>query len=61
MSDEVLQHALRVLSLTLDRLVGACMNERGEPQAPPRQILMRARAALPPYCPNAFPTTKEKT
>lgn len=54
----ILELALKAMSHQLDELVGACMD--GEtPKAPPRNVLARARAALPPYCKWAYRKTEK--
>lgn len=49
-TSEIDRLTIRALSLELDSFVGACLDERGDPKAPDRKALMRARAALPKYC-----------
>jgi hypothetical protein len=38
---------IRVLTRELDNLAGASMDDRGQPKAPDRKALMRARSMLP--------------
>lgn len=64
MTDEefVLHKCLDIVTEALDKLVGACMNEQGKPQAPTYRELMEARGMLPKRCENSFPekAAKEK-
>jgi hypothetical protein len=46
----VLELALREMSLALDAFVAECQDTDGKPKAPSRQLLMRSRGLLPPYC-----------
>lgn len=39
---------IRVLTKALDKLVGACMDDKGAPKAPDKKELMEARKMLPP-------------
>lgn len=55
----VLEESIRVLSRALDALVGQCTDEDGKPKAPERADLMRARALLPFWCPNALAREKK--
>ena len=45
-----LEASLRVVAIALDKLIRACVDERGLPMAPSKGDLMRARAMLPMYC-----------
>ena len=47
---KILEIALREMSLSLDALISECTAADGKPTAPSRQILMRSRGLLPPYC-----------
>ena len=38
---------IETLTACIDRFVGECIDDKGEPKAPSRKALMRARAALP--------------
>lgn len=51
---QVLEIALREMSLALDALAAECADADGKPKAPSRQALMRARGMLPPYCAQAL-------
>lgn len=46
----ILEVSLKVMSLALDNLVAACLDENGKPKAPDRKALMQAQAKLPAYC-----------
>jgi hypothetical protein len=54
----LMRHALAVVTRALDDLVGACMDEAGNPKAPDRRALMKARGYLPAKSSNAFPANK---
>lgn len=56
MSDDkqILELALRAVSLALDALAAECTDAEGKPKAPSKQALMRAKAMLPPYCEQAL-------
>lgn len=60
MDDEakLLEHALAVMTRAFDDFIGACMDEAGNPKAPDRRELMKARGYLPPKCTNSFPAKK---
>ena len=51
---KVLEAAVVVVSRALDDLVGACLDGSGNPQAPDRSALMKARSMLPPRCVHAL-------
>lgn len=55
-SDEVfvIENALKVMTRALDELAGACTGTNGEPVAPARKALMKARGYLPPSSNHAF-------
>lgn len=56
----ILEVALKVMSLALDNLVAACLDENGKPKAPDRKDLMQARSKLPAYCSHTLaPKTKQ--
>lgn len=46
----ILEEALRVMSRSLNDLVGACTGHDGKPRAPKRGTLLKAQATLPPSC-----------
>jgi hypothetical protein len=48
----------KVMDEELSALVSACMDERGEPKAPSKQALMKARAMLSSDKPWALVKTK---
>lgn len=47
MTDKVDRSIVNVLTKALDDLCAACMDEQGNPKAPDRRALMKARAILP--------------
>ncbi|PKO45741.1 MAG: hypothetical protein CVU31_11640 [Betaproteobacteria bacterium HGW-Betaproteobacteria-4] len=51
---QILELALREMSLALDALAAECTDADGNPKAPSRQVLMRSRGMLPPYCEQAL-------
>ena len=51
---EINRHIIAVLTRTLDTFIGACMDSSGQPKAPDRQALMRARGYLPATCKNTL-------
>lgn len=51
---QILETSLSVANRALDDLAGACMDDNGNPKAPDRRILMRARSMLPPTYENSF-------
>ena len=55
---EVLEVALRVMSLALDALISDCIDVKGSAKAPERAALMKARSMLPPYCAQALSQKK---
>lgn len=57
---EVLEIALRRMSLALNELVMECLNIDGSAKAPSRQAIMRACGLLPPYCSQTLSKRKER-
>lgn len=53
----ILELAIREMSLALDALTAECTDADGKPKAPSRQVLMRSRGMLPPYCERALSKT----
>ena len=51
---EILELALRAMSLAMDEFISACIDENGNPRAPLPGDLAKAKAFLPQYCRNAF-------
>jgi hypothetical protein len=47
---KILELSLREMSLALNALIAECMNEDQSIKAPSKQIIMRSRGLLPPYC-----------
>lgn len=45
---QVLEAQIAVQCRALDDLVGACMDDKGNPKAPDRAALMKARAMIAP-------------
>lgn len=41
---------IHVITTALDKLVGACLDDKGAPKAPTKKELMEARKMLPAYC-----------
>lgn len=56
---QIIEIALQVMSTELDSLIAACMDESGNPKAPDRKALMRARSMLPPRFERALKKQKE--
>lgn len=51
---EILLGALKVISNAMDEFVSDCQDANGQPKAPSKQALMRARSYLPPHCTNTL-------
>ena len=51
---DVLEKSLKAVSQEFDLFIGKCVSGNGEPVAPSRGDVMKARASLPLYCENAF-------
>lgn len=47
---EVTKVALDVVTDEFDAFVAACVGQDGQPKAPDKKALMRARSMLPPRC-----------
>lgn len=62
-SDEVriLSAGLRAMTVKMNQLIVDCMDEKGEPKAPSRKILMQSRACLPPSYSMSLTKKKEDT
>lgn len=56
----MLEIALKKVTFILDSLVGACMDEQGNPKVPDRHTLMHSRAFLPSYCKHAYSQKQDK-
>ena len=41
---------MRTLTIALDQLAAACMDESDAPKAPDKKALMKARSMLPAWC-----------
>ena len=50
MTEDILEIALKIMTLALNELVLECTDDDGKPKAPTKQDLMHARALLPAYC-----------
>lgn len=57
----ILDLAFKAMSRHFHEFVSACLDDKGQPIAPPRKALMQARACLPPSCVHAFPAKDSKT
>jgi hypothetical protein len=55
----ILEYALTALSRAFDEFVGEC-SVLGKAVSPSQKALMKARAALPPYCTHAFKPKETK-
>ena len=51
---QILEAAVKRLSIELDRLIAGCIDEQGLLKQPTMQDVMRARGVLPKYCKNSF-------
>lgn len=58
---QILEAAIREISLSFDRFIGECADSEGKQKAPDRGAVMRAKASLPPYCKNALSKPTGKT
>ncbi|WEE79455.1 hypothetical protein LZ683_08880 [Comamonas testosteroni] len=43
-------HIIKAMTMALDELTAACIDESGAPKAPDKKALMKARAMLPSWC-----------
>jgi len=57
---QILELALREMSMALSALAAECLDPDGNPKAPSRQVLMRSRGMLPPYCNMALAKKKSR-
>jgi len=57
---QILEIALRQMSLALDVLTAECTDDTGKPKLPTQQTLMRSRGLLPPYCKMALAKKNER-
>lgn len=48
--NEILEMALKHMSIQFNDFVKECMTEDGKPKEPSYKALMKARGYLPPYC-----------
>ena len=47
---QILELALKQMTMNLDTLIGKCLDDEGKEKAPSKQDLMRMRGFLPSYC-----------
>ena len=52
--EEVLEHALKCLTKEFDTFISACISVDGNPVAPPKSAVAKARACLPKRYTNSF-------
>jgi hypothetical protein len=48
--NEILEMALKHMSIQFNDFIKECMTEDGKPKEPSYKALMKARGYLPPYC-----------
>jgi len=57
-NEDLMKHAVRLLTQQLDDLVGDCLDESGNLKAPSKKVIMKSKRCLPSWCKNTF---EEKT
>ena len=54
MEKQILEIAIKKLTVAFDEFVGDCLDEEGKPKQPSMQALYRARGTLPVWCNNTI-------